>query len=262
MRICSPFFVIFIILFLLPGISYGSDIKGLQPVDPYGIFSTFSTETPDKGRAAFSVGAEISIEPDFSRLVFKSAYGLTHNMELDMTVPYVFGTDSTDGFEDVAIGFKHRFFDEGKYGPSLAYVLNVSLPSGHDDLSTDGRYGAGFIVSKRVGPVNGHLNLFYEMPGTGELDEEISFLAGMDFAAAHNFKFLAELLCRKSHDSKKVDLIEGRFGYRIKTTDFIYTTFGAGFDLKNRTPETRLMFIVTFLSQKEKKIKKIYEEEF
>jgi hypothetical protein len=160
------------------------------------------------------------------------------------------------------MGIKHRFFDEGKYGPSLAYVLNVSVPTGADRLSTDGRYGIGLVVSKRVGPVNGHLNFFYEEPGSHSLDEEISFLAGLDFAAAHNFKFLAELYCRKSHTSEKIDTIEGRFGYRLKTTEYIYTTFGAGFDFKNRNPETRVLFTVTFLSPMEKKkIWKIYEEE-
>lgn len=256
-------FLFFIFILLLPcGYSYGSDIKGLQPVDPYGVFSTFSAESLSKGKAAFATGAEISIDPDFYRFIFKTAYGITENLELNLTIPYAFGNDTTDGFEDIALGLKHRFFDEGKYGPSLAYILNASIPSGRNQLSTDGRFGIGLIVSKRVGPVNGHINLFYEKPGTHKLDEEVSFLAGLDFAAAHNFKFLAELSCKKSHDSEKIDSIESRFGYRFKTTDYMYTTFGVGFDLKNRNPETRVIFTVTFLSPKEKKkIKKIYEEE-
>jgi hypothetical protein len=237
-------------------------VKGLQPVDPYGVFSTFSAESLPKGKSAFSTGAEISIDPDFYRFMFKTAFGVTDNIELNLTIPYVVGNDTADGFEDAAMGIKHRFFDEGKYGPSLAYVLNVSVPSGADRLSTDGRYGIGLIVSKRVGPVNGHLNFFYEEPGSNSLDEEISFLAGLDFAAAHNFKFLSELYCRKSHTSEKIDTIEGRFGYRFRTTENIYTTFGAGFDFKNRNPETRVLFTVTFLSPMEKKkIWKIYEEE-
>jgi hypothetical protein len=174
----------------------------------------------------------------------------------------VLGADSTDGFEDIALGFKHRFFDEGKYGPSLACILNTSIPSGREGFSTDGRFGIGFIVSKRVGPVKGHVNLFYEKPGKRSLEDELSFLAGLDFAAAHNFKILAELYCKKGHDSGKIDSVEGRIGYRIKTTDFIYTTFGVGFDLKNRNPETRIMFSVSFLLPPEKKeVKKIYEEE-
>jgi hypothetical protein len=254
-------FLIFSFLFLL-GNAYGFDVKGLQPVDPYGVFTTFSAESLTKGKVALSGGAEISIDPDYYRTIVKTAFGITDTIELLMTIPYDFGNDVRDGFEDVAIGIKHRFFEEGKYGPSLAYILNGSVPSGAENLTTNGRYGIGLVMSKKVGPVNGHLNFFYEEPGRKSLDEEISFLAGLDFAAAHNFKFLAELYCRKSHESEKIDLVEARMGYRVRTADMIYTTFGVGFDLKNRNPETRVMFSVTVLAPKEKKkIQKIYEEE-
>jgi hypothetical protein len=242
--------------------SYGFEIKGLQPVDPYGVFSTFSAESLSKGKVAASAGAEISVDPDLYRFIFKTAYGLTDNVELELTIPYMLGIDTRDGFEDAAFGVKHRFFNEGKYGPSVAYILNVSVPSGTDEISTDGRFGIGIVVSKRVGPVNGHVNVFYEKPGSERLDDEVSLLAGIDFAAAHNFKFLAELYVRKGHESENVDMMEGRVGYRLKTTESIYTTFGAGWDFKNRHPETRIMFSVTFLAPKEvKKVQKIYEEE-
>jgi hypothetical protein len=249
-------------LFLLCGNSYGLEIKGLQPLDPYGVFSTFSAESLPKGKAAFSMGAEVSVDPDFYMGIFKSAYGITDKLEINLTVPYVLGADAADGFQDASVGLKYRFFEEGKYGPSIACILGASIPSGREELTTDGRLAAGLLISKRVGPVNGHLNLFYIEPGKKSLKEEISFLAGLDFAASHNFKFLAELYCRKSHFTKDIDTIEGRFGYRFQTTDFIYTTFGAGLDFKNRTPETRVIFTVTFLSPREKKhIIKVYEEE-
>ena len=242
--------------------TYGLEISGLQPLAPNGIFSTFSTSSLAKGTFAFSTDAEVSIDPDLYKFFLKGAYGLTNNIELIMNVPYVFGSDSPDGFEDIAIGIKHRFFNEGKYGPSVAYIVTASIPSGTDEYSTDGRIGAGLLVSKKVGPVNGHINLFFVMPGRGEFDNEVALLAGLDFAAAHNFKILAELYSKTSFRTGKVESIEGRIGYRIKTTDSIYTTVGAGFDFKNRNPATRLMFSVTFVSPPHKKeIKKIYEEE-
>lgn len=260
MKKCFIFFILFL-LFPFKN-SYGLDVKGLQPLDPYGVFTAFSAESLPKGKVAVSAGAEISIDPDFYRSVLKTGFGLTDTVELLLTIPYDFGHDIRDGFEDAAIGFKHRVFQEGKYGPSLAYILNASVPSGASHLSTDGRYGIGLLLSKKVGPVNGHLNFFYEEPGRQSLDEEVSFLAGLDFAAAHNFKFLAELYCRKSHESNKLDLAEARVGYRIRTADMLYTTFGVGFDLKNRNPESRVMFSVTLLSPKEKKkVRKVYEEE-
>lgn len=254
--------LVILVLLFLHGNSYGFEITGLRPVDPYGVFSTFSAESLPKNKVALSAGAEITMEPNFYKFLFKTAYGITDNIELNMTVPHTFKDDSANGFEDFALGFKHRFFNEGKYGPSIAYILNASIPTGRDEFSTDGRYGIGLIVSKRVGPFNGHMNLFYEKPGNGKLEDEVSFLAGLDFAAAHNFKILAELYCKKSHESEEFDLIEGRIGYRVKTTESIYTTFGAGVDFKDGNPESRIMFSVTFLSPSEKKeIKKIYEEE-
>jgi len=259
----KKYFIPFIVIFLLScSTVYGLEISGLQPLAPNGTFSTFSTSSLQSGKVAFSTDFEVSIDPDLYKFFLKGAYGITDAIEFNMNIPYVFGSDSPDGFEDIAIGIKHRFFNEGKYGPSLAYIITASFPSGNDEYSTDGRFGAGLLMSKKVGPVNGHINLFFVMPGRGEFDNEVALLAGLDFAAAHNFKILAELYSKTSFKTGKVESVEGRIGYRIKTTDSIYTTVGAGFDFKNRNPETRLMFSLTFVSPlKKKEIKKIYEEE-
>ncbi|MBM4129112.1 MAG: hypothetical protein FJ243_03205 [Nitrospira sp.] len=252
-----------VLFIFFPRALYSFDIAGLQPNAPYNVLSTFSAESLPKGQASFSLGFELSKEPDFRRFLFNAAYGITDTMEFDMTVPYVLDwADRVDGLEDIAIGFRHRFFEERKYGPSVAYILNASLATGRNEFTTEGRYGGGLIVSKRVGPVNGHVNLFYEKPGDSKLHDEVSFLLGLDFSAAYNFKVLAELLCRKSHFSKDFDTIEGRLGYRILAGDFVYTTLGLGFEMRNRSPEMRFMLSLTFHPFKEKKkIRKVYEEE-
>lgn len=254
---------ILFLIFLISNKSYAFDIIGLQPIAPNGVFSTFSAESLPKNKSSFEIGAEKSREPDFYRFTLKGAYGISDTKEFNVMIPYVYNfLDSFDGLEDISIGFKHRFYDEGKYGPSLAYLINASIPTGRDELSSNGRFGIGFIVSKRVGPFKGHLNLFYEKLGTGRLKDEISLSGGIEFSAAHNFKLLGEILAKKSHYSNEYNQIETRFGYRIKTTDYIYTTIGAGFDFKNRSPEYRVMLSVSFTTPHEKKkIKKIYEEE-
>lgn len=239
------------------------EITGLQPTAPYGVFSTFSAESPPKGKIALSADAEILFEPDFYRFLFKAAYGITDNIECDITIPYIYKwADSVDGFEDFAIGLKHRFVDEGKYGPSIAYILNASIPSGRDEFTTEGSFGGGLIVSKRVGPVKGHFNVFYEKPGKGSLDEEVILAAGLDFAAAHNMKLLAEIYSKKGFDADEFDSTELRFGYRIKASDILYTTVGAAFDIARKDPKYRLLLSLSFLLPPEKKvIKKLYEEE-
>lgn len=259
-------FILFcLVLFPLfsPVYSLAFDTFGIQPVAPNGVFSTFSTETVGQKQAAVEIGFEKSKEPNFYRFSLKGAYGLSESMEFTFNLPYVYHYESSlDGTEDFSFGFKHRFYDEGRYGPSLAYILNASTNNGRDEFSTKGRFGVGFLVSKRVGPFNGHFNAFYERAGTGKLEDEISFLGGVEFSAANNFKILAELLARKSHFSNEYDRLEPRFGYRLRTTEYIYTTLGAGLDLKRRSPEIRFLASVSFVTSPQKKeIRKIYEKE-
>ena len=248
---------------LLCGNAYGYDIKGLQPIAPNGVFSTFSAESTEKGKVAFGVEAEKSREPDYNRYTLKSAYGLTGKMEFLATLSYIADWRNVNsGYEDFALGLKHRFFNEGTYGPSVAYIINASASSGEHDFGTEGRLGAGLIVSKRVGPVTGHANILYEKAGSGKPQDEVDFAVGFDFSASHSFKILAEIYGRKYPYSDGLSQLEGRFGYRFITTDYLFTTIGAGFDLKNRAPEFRIMLSVGAILPAEKKvIKKIYEEE-
>jgi len=261
------FFLLPVMVMLLilssPKWSSGFDLTGLQPTAPYGVFSTFSAESPPKGKLALSTDAEILFDSDFYRFLLKTAYGINDNVEFDVTIPYVYNwNDTVDGFEDIGIGIKHRFINETKYSPAIAYILNVTLPSGRDDFSTDGSFGGGLVVSKRVGPVKGHFNVFFEEPGKKSLNTEVIIAGGLDFSAAHNMKLLAELYSKRSFDSKDFDSTELRFGYRVKATDIIYTTLGASVDIASKDPKYRLLLSVSFLLPAEKKvIKKLYEEE-
>ena len=255
--------LIIIAFFLLSGELFAFDISGLQPVAPNGVFSTFSAESLPKNKASIELALERSREPNFYRVQLRGAYGLSDNLEVIITVPYVYKYLGTvDGIEDIALGFKHRFYDEGKYGPSLAYIVTASIPVGLDQFTSGGRTGLGLILSKRLGPFRGSFNIFYEHPGKGSLQDEILLTSGVELSATHDSEILAEFLARKVHFSKEYDQLEARFGYRFKTTDFIYTTIGVGADLKARSPEYRLMLSVSFTNVKgKKKVKKIYEEE-
>jgi len=243
--------------------THAFDISGLQPLAPYGVFSTFSAESLQNRKSSLEIGAERSREPNFYRFSLRAAYGLRDNLEFSLALPYVHNfSGDRSGLEDIAAGFKHRFFDEDKYGPSLAYIISASIPSGENEISAGGRIGAGLIMSKRVGPFDGHLNIFYYKPGRSRLRDEVAVSAGVEFAAAHNFKILSEIIFKKSHFMDEYDLIETRFGYRVKTTEFIYTTFGAGLDIKNRNPEYRFFLSVNFTTPQEKRrIRKLIEEE-
>jgi len=266
MKSSFPLYLIFCLLlltahFLLPTYANAFDVKGLQPLSPYGVFSTFSAESLKQNKVGFGLSVERSNDPDFYRTIFQLAYGLHDKFEFDVTLPYVTGWENrVDGFEDVSLGLKHRVIDEGEYGPAVAYILTVSPPSGKDEFTTEGRVGGGLLVTKKVGPFKGHFNAFYSKPQKTGLKNEYAVNLGAELAVTHDSKVLAEIVGRKNYFKNKIDLLEWRLGYRIATTDYMYTTIGAGFDIKNRTPDYRLMFSVSIILPEKKKIRKIYEE--
>lgn len=259
----SLFFSLVLLILMLPEPGLCFDILGLQPVSPHGVFSTFSAESNPKQKYSFELSAESSIDPDFFRYALKGSYGISDSVELSITIPYVHEfLDTIDGLEDIAFGVKHRIYDEGTYGPSIAYLIHASLSTGREELSSDGKLGVGLIISKRIPPFRGHFNALYARPGDSSLEDEIILSGGIELSIAHNVSMLGELHAKKGFYSDEYDQVEARLGYRIKTTDTIYTNIGLGFDLKNRSPEYRIIFSVSFVAPYEKKqLKKIYEEE-
>lgn len=255
-------FLFFLLLLFPLAEAEAFDIKGLQPLSPYGVFSTFSAESLGQKKVGLCLNLEMSHEPKFYRTTYQGAFGLTDSLELDLTVPYVSNWEGrTNGFEDASIGIKHRVVDEGLYNPAFAYILTGSIPSGKDEFSTDGRLGGGLVLSKKVGPFKGHVNLFYSSPEKEGLKDEYVLNLGSELAVTHSSKLLAELVGRKNYDKSRIDLLEWRLGYRIATTDNIFTTFGMGFDIKKRSPDYRLILSVSIILPKEKRrVEKIYEE--
>lgn len=253
---------IFLILQPLKDRVYAFDLQGLQPLPPFSVFSTFSAKGLKKGEAGIAVNIEMSRQPDYYRITNNLSYGITDNLEIATTIPYVSGwNDNIDGFEDISIGMKYRILDEGKYGPSMAVLASTSLNTGKNQFSTDGSISAGLIISKKVGPFSGHINALYSKPLSSRFDDELTLATGIEFAASHNFGLLSELYSKKSY-SGRFDQVELRVGYRIMTAENLFTTLGMGFDLKNRSPEYRLIFSISYIFSKDtKKIKKVYEEE-
>lgn len=238
------------------------ETAGLQPLPPYGIFSTFSAESLKQNKVGIALSLGRSVEPNFNRAVLQLAYGLHDRFEVLMTLPYVWDwQDNADGFEDVNFGVKHRILDEEKYTPGVAYLLMAAPGSGASEFSTGGMVGAGLVISKKIGPFNGHANFIFSKPGDSELKNNYILNLGAEIAVTNNSRILGEIVGRKDFNKNKINLFEWRLGYRIATTENIFTTIGAGFDIKNRTPDYRLMMSVSIILPPEKKeIRKVYEE--
>jgi hypothetical protein len=256
--------VIIILLLLSP--CYAFDRKGFSPTSPFSVFSTFSSESPKQNQVAIDLGFDISEEPDMKRVNLNLSYGLTDRIEIIAGLPYVFqyaNSFKERGFEDINFGFKHRFIDETVYLPALAYLLYISAEIVNEKFSSEGGFGGGVVVSKKIGPLKTHGNLIYFKPNRENLKNLWLLNVGTELLVSYNSRILLEIVGRKALDRNKIDLIEWRLGYRIKITDFSYSTVSMGFDIKNRNPEMRFMFNISFVLPKEKnKIKKITEESY
>ena len=80
--------------------------------------------------------------------------------------------------------------------------------------------------------------------------------------AVNNLKAVVHAIVAARKNKRPVILGMGAHPIKVGLSPFIIELMQKGFDLKNRAPETRLIFSVTVLAPKEKKkLKKVYEEE-
>ncbi len=221
--------------------------KGYQPVQTTGVFSVFSTKTTIANHFDIEPGLEIVKGPDVKRFSLRAAYGITKNTEAGISLSGG-SRKNEDGMEDISLGIRHRFIDEGRYGPAAAALLAVSLPTGDESAG----FGSGnletealVIVSKRIGPFTGHFNLGYNVIYDTDKDNELILAGGLDFSAAKRLVLLAELYGKTSRDQNSIDLLEARFGYRTILAESITNTVGLGFGLNSREPDYRLMILFT-----------------
>ncbi len=260
-RFIRAFPYVFFIIFSCAAAAYGFDVKGLQPLQPNGIFSTFSTSTNPASRFATQFELEQSINPTFYQVNSSVSFAVTDLIEASATIPYHMKT-SESGFEDIAIGIKYRFLEEEQYAPSVAALVSGSVPSGRDVISTNGRIGGGLIFSKKIGPFKTHANMFVYSPFKQGLNAEVDFLLGAELQAANNLSILTEVLTKKSHNINKFDYLDWKIGYRFRPLDFLYTTLSAGYGFKTRNPDVRIYMSFTIIYPPAgKSIKRIYEEE-
>ncbi|MCI4625795.1 MAG: hypothetical protein L3V56_07515 [Candidatus Magnetoovum sp. WYHC-5] len=252
-------FLFFILLLVYPATSSGFDVKGSQPSQPNGVFSTFSTGNSGKGVVSLGFEFEQSLDPSYFRISATSSYAFTDYVELSITSPYML-KKYDNGFEDIHFSLKHKFMDEGLYTPSLAYLLSGSPDVEFKRDSLGGRVGGGLILTKKIGPFKTHTNLFFFEPADSKLKAEYDVLLGVDFPATHSVNVLTELVTTKSHFSSNIDHIEGRLGYRYRPVNFFYTTLGVGYEFKQRSPEFRFFLSLTFIyPKKEDERPRIFE---
>ena len=238
-------------IFASSGVAFASDSPGgLRPVQEVGIFPIFTTKTVAESAFVLEPGIELVREPDIERISLRAAYGISRSTDASFSAS-ARRSPAGDGAEDVGIGIRHRFSEEGKFGPSAAFLIAASLPAGKESRGT----GSGsveteaiLITSKRVGPFTGHLNLGYNVILSGKSNNELIYGGALDFSAAKRIVLLAEIHGRSVQGD---DILEASLGYKNYLSDSISNTIGIGWGLGNREPEYRITVLFTLGPAKE-----------
>jgi len=146
----------------------------IPAVPSFGAHPLITEDTGTQGRgnwqleltAEFGHEENAGAEDDTGDFAAVLAYGLRDNLDLMLTLPYshmVSGTTTTtNGFSDIGLEAKWRFFEEG--GLSVALKAGAIFPSGDESagLGTGkSNFSANFMTSYEAGPWGYHLHLAY-----------------------------------------------------------------------------------------------------
>ena len=241
------------VLFLiaaLPGaaLAAGDPSRGFQPVQGTGLFAVFGAGTVREGGYVLEPGIEIIKDPDIQRLAFRAGYGVTSNVDVGLNFSLA-DAEPGNGVEDLSVGGRYRFLDEGRWGPSGAVVLAFSIPIGEDTkgLGSGEFESMGMLaLSKRIGPFTGYFNLGYNLVFSKDVDDQVLYAGGLDFRAASRLVLMTEIYGRTSREAGKDSLVEARLGYRATLDPWVTNTVGLGFGLDSAEPEYRIMVLFTF----------------
>ena len=89
----------------------------------------------------------------------------------------------------------------------LSLLAQVTAPTGDEDnlLGTgETKYKAGVIASKNFGTLGSHLNLAYEMTSGPDVQDNMTYAAGVDLRATSNFTIGGDFLGRWNPEQEKI----------------------------------------------------------
>lgn len=166
-------------------------------------------------------------------------YGLRHDVQLGLLVPYVFrseGDDSTDGFGDVALYGKWRFqrWDGPGWALNCAVIGGVEFPTGQDnaDVPPDLQSGSGswdpfFGAAATYEPGRWRVNVavLHQVNGLGARNFELGDQFFAELALGNRF-----WLEPYPGPFMRLDLV-GRYRYEDVTREDGVTVPGSGREL-------------------------------
>ncbi len=111
------------------------------------------------------------------------------------------------GVGDAIVRTKYNLIRDAGAAPDLALLAQVTAPTGDEDnlLGTgETKYKAGVIASKNFGTLGSHLNLAYEMTSGPDVQDNMTYAAGVDLRATSNFTIGGDFLGRWNPEQEKI----------------------------------------------------------
>ena len=175
-----------------------------------------------------------------TRLLFYALTGLSDNWDIGITIPYGYinydRDTKTNGFMDIEIESKYRFFEENGFLPSLAVYLDFISSSGNDEKSL----GSGeqdlflnLIFSRTIREDLFWLdwNLGYYFSGGKDADDVFIYAFGLTRGFKESFFVFAELYGEAEFErnfNNNVCITALSIGYEINPNLFVKIGAAAG----------------------------------
>lgn len=184
---------------------------------------------------------------------FVLAFGTTARSQVEVEVPFLIlwpveGMDE-EGFGDIVLRGKYRFFDEGPLWPAPGLMLEIKFPTGSErrGLGTDAADVAlTALATKTLGPLVAHLNLSYTFIGKSEEDDVFTYALAVELPVTERFKLVSELVGETNADpSTKTHQLGVLFGatYALKTGIVLDGALNIG--LTNASPDYQVTAGIT-----------------
>lgn len=231
----------------------------LLPADAFSERPFFVTERAvptKKGIYRFDGGLSFNRVSDSEKnnaLIGSIRYGLIHNLEFALEIPYLFvetGGSRLNQQGDTVLDTKVRFIKGRAANPlSIAGQMSIKFPTAGREarLGTTGVVDVGFraIASKEFTPLTTHINLGYFFignPAGGDESNQLRYALGLEFEILKTpLRFIGELFGQSNVDNGLSDdhmAIMGGFSFQAKRKLFI--DFSAGFGLAEDAPDYTL----------------------
>ncbi|MBI3329734.1 MAG: transporter [Nitrospinae bacterium] len=218
--------------------------------------ATQDAGTVGVGRFELELGGAYTRERNDDRAVdtgFVLAFGSSSRSQVEVEVPFAFLRPAegmnAEGFGDVELRGKYRFFDEAPLWPAPGLMLTLKSPTGSERRglgtgTTDVALTA--LATKTLGPLVAHLNLSYTFNGTSEEDNVFGYAFALELPVTGRFKLVSELVGETHADpAAQADPLVVLFGATFELKNGVILDSALNLGLTNASPDYQVLVGVT-----------------